>query len=96
MTSGEFAGANLPTDNSAATEDISLYGKMKIEVDASGAFIITYTEYDISGAYLDEHSTTGQMTTVPTDFYIELHQLSSPTQNGVVRKSFIDNLKISY
>lgn len=72
--------------------NLSNHGKISVNILADLSYTITYTEYDNSGNYLNEHVVNGTLSANPQNFNIEFYQMNFQAN----RYFIIDNLKIIY
>lgn len=72
--------------------NLTNHGKVSVNILADLSYTITYTEYDNSGNYLNEHTATGTLSTTPQNFHVEIYQ-SNFSSTGYFD---IDNMKIIY
>lgn len=90
-------------------DDVSLgdQGKMKIDIDATGNWQVTFTKYDTNKSIVGTLTHTGTLSTLPTNFKIQIYQssysntsrsdggdtiLSAPYNHG--QYTYIDNISI--
>ena len=72
-------------------------GKIKFEVDALGNYTLTYTKYDSSKSATGDVTYSGQLSSLPQNFKIQIYQdnyYRTGTSYGIGQYTYIDNIKI--